>query len=61
MATPHVTGAAAFYAAFNPCATAAQIKSALLSKATADAKLASRVQSGRRLNVAGFAAELACP
>lgn len=61
MATPHVTGAAAFYASLNPCATAAQIRNALLTKATVDGKLASQVQNGRRLNVAGFAAELACP
>lgn len=60
MATPHVTGAAAFYASLNPCASAAQIRSALLAQATADSRLAGLVQDGRRLNVAGFSAELGC-
>lgn len=61
MATPHVTGAAAFYASLNPCASAAQIRSALLAKATAVPALASYVQNGRRLSLAGFTGELSCP
>lgn len=61
MATPHVTGAAAFYASLNPCASAAQIKSALLAKATSDARLSAYVQNGRRLDLSGFARELSCP
>ncbi|SDT06310.1 S8 family peptidase [Pseudomonas oryzae] len=60
MATPHVTGAAALYAALNPCASAVQIKSALLVQAATDSKLAGQVQNGRRLDVTGFSAELGC-
>jgi subtilisin family serine protease len=54
MATPHVSGAAALYAARNPNATAAQIKSAILGSATATASLNGRVVTNGRLNVAGF-------
>lgn len=49
------------YAALNPCASAAHIRNALLARASVDAKLASQVQNGRHLNLAGFATELACP
>ncbi len=51
MATPHVTGAAALYAAANPGATAAQIKSAILASATPTASLAGRTVTGGRLNI----------
>lgn len=54
MATPHVTGAAALYASLNPGATAAQIKSAIMSSATPTASLAGKTVTGGRLNVAGF-------
>ena len=54
MATPHVSGAAALYAARNPGATAAQIKNALLSSATPTASLSGRVLTNGRLNVSGF-------
>lgn len=54
MATPHVAGAAALYAALNPGATAAQIKSALMSSATPTASCNGRVVSNGRLNVSGF-------
>ena len=54
MATPHVSGAAALYASANPGATAAQIKSAILSSAIPTASLAGRVSTGGRLNVGGF-------
>ena len=54
MATPHVTGAAALYKAINPGATAAQIKTALLSRATATPSCAGKVVTGGRLNVSGF-------
>jgi subtilisin family serine protease len=54
MATPHVTGAAALYKALNPSATAAQIKIALLSSATATPSCAGKVVTGGRLNVSGF-------
>jgi len=54
MATPHVTGAAALYAATHPGATAAQIKAAILSSVVPTASLAGRTVTGGRLNVSGF-------
>jgi subtilisin family serine protease len=53
MATPHVTGAAALYAAAHPGATAAQIKNALLSSAVPTASLAGKTVTGGRLDVNG--------
>ncbi len=54
MATPHVTGAAALYAASHPGATAAQIRTAILSSAVATTSLSGRCATGGRLNVSGF-------
>lgn len=54
MATPHVSGAAALYAAYHPGASAAQIKAAILGSATPTASLSGRVVTGGRLNVSGF-------
>ena len=54
MATPHVTGACALYAAVNPGSTAAQIKSAILGSTIATASLAGKCVTGGRLNVSGF-------
>ena len=54
MATPHVTGAAALYAATHPGATAAQIKAAILSSATPTTSLTGKTLTGGRLNVSGF-------
>jgi subtilisin family serine protease len=54
MATPHVTGAAALYAATHGGSTASQVKSAILSSAVPTPSLAGKVVSGGRLNVAGF-------
>jgi len=54
MATPHVTGAAALYAATHPGASAAAIKSAILSNTIATPSLAGRTVRGGRLNVSGF-------
>jgi subtilisin family serine protease len=54
MATPHVTGAAALYAASHPTATAQQIKNAILSVAVPTPSLAGRTMTGGRLNVSGF-------
>jgi subtilisin family serine protease len=53
MATPHVTGAAALFAAANPGATAQQIRDAILDSArrTPTASLAGRTATGGRLNV----------
>jgi subtilisin family serine protease len=54
MATPHVTGGAALYAARNPGASAPTIKSALLNSATATSSCNGKVVSNGRLNVSGF-------
>lgn len=54
MATPHVTGAAALYAASNPGATAVKIKSAILESAIPTPSLAGKCVTGGRLNVSGF-------
>ena len=54
MATPHVSGAAALYAAYHPGSSAAAIKAALLSSAVPTASLAGKTVSGGRLNVSGF-------
>jgi subtilisin family serine protease len=53
MATPHVSGAAALYAAYKG-GSAATIKAAILNSATRDAKLTGKVATGGRLNVSGF-------
>jgi subtilisin family serine protease len=54
MATPHVTGAAALYAATHPGSTAAQIKAAILNSAVPTASLSGKTVTGGRLNVSGF-------
>ena len=54
MATPHVTGAAALYAASHAGASAATIKSAILSSTIATPSLAGRTVTGGRVNVSGF-------
>ena len=54
MATPHVTGAAALYAASNPGAMAATIKTAILSSAVPTASLAGKTVTGGRLDAGGF-------
>ncbi|HEX2699508.1 MAG TPA: S8 family peptidase [Acidimicrobiales bacterium] len=54
MATPHVTGAAALYASTHPSASAAGIKSAILSNVVATSSLAGKTVTGGRLNVSGF-------
>jgi subtilisin family serine protease len=54
MATPHVTGGAALYAATHPTATAAAIKLAILSSATPTSSLSGRCVTGGRLNIGGF-------
>lgn len=54
MATPHVTGAAALYAASHPGANAADIKTAILNSTDPTASLAGKCLTGGRLNVSGF-------
>lgn len=54
MATPHVTGAAALYAARHPGATAAQIKAAILDSTLPTAGLAGKCVTGGRLDLSGF-------
>ena len=54
MATPHVTGAAALYAASHPGATAATIKGAILGSAVPTASLTGKTVTGGRLNAGGF-------
>ncbi len=54
MATPHVTGAAALYAAKYPGASAADIKAAILGSAMPTASLTGKTVTGGRLNVSGF-------
>ncbi|RNI26464.1 peptidase S8 [Rufibacter latericius] len=54
MATPHVTGAAALYAASHPGSTAAAIKNAILSSATPTSSLTGKVVTGGRLNMSNF-------
>ncbi len=54
MATPHVTGAAALYAASHLGATAAQIRTAILGSALPTGSLAGKTVTGGRLNVGGF-------
>lgn len=54
MATPHVTGAAALYAAYHPGSTAAQIKAAILGAAVPTASMSGKCVTGGRLNVSGF-------
>lgn len=54
MATPHVSGAAALYAAYHAGSSAATIKSAILSSAVPTASLSGKTVTGGRLNVSGF-------
>jgi len=54
MATPHVTGAAALYAASNPTANASQIRAAILSSTVPTASLSGKTVTGGRLNADGF-------
>ena len=54
MATPYVAGAAALYKSIHPHATAAQIRSAILSQGAATTSLSGRTATGRRLDVSDF-------
>jgi subtilisin family serine protease len=54
MATPHVTGGAALYAASNPTVSAAGIKLAILNSAVPTSSLSGKCVTGGRLNIGGF-------
>jgi subtilisin family serine protease len=54
MATPHVTGGAALYAASHAGASASTIKDAILSSTIATSSLSGKCVTGGRLNVSGF-------
>jgi subtilisin family serine protease len=54
MATPFVTGAVAMYAAVNPGASAAQIRSDLFATAAPTASLAGKTSTGGRLDVSSL-------
>ncbi len=54
MATPHVTGAAALYAASHSGASASTIKNAVLSGTIPTNSLSGKCVTGGRLNVSGF-------
>lgn len=54
MATPHVTGAVALYKSLFPLATAADIKTQILSKGTATTSLSGKTVTGKRLSVSAF-------
>jgi len=54
LATPHVSGAAALYAAYHPGSSASSIKAAILNSAVPTAALSGKVLTGGRLNVSGF-------
>lgn len=54
MATPHVTGGVALYAAHNPGKTAAQIKAAIQAAAVPTPSLSGKVLWNGRLNVSTF-------
>jgi subtilisin family serine protease len=58
MATPHVSGTVALLAAANPQATAAQIRSAILSTAVPVASLAGKVATGGLVNAAAAVAAI---
>lgn len=54
MAAPHVSGAAALYAAYHPGSSAAQIRAAILGNTVSTSSLGGRTVTGGRLNVSGF-------
>lgn len=54
MATPHVTGGVALYAATHPGTSAATIKNAILSSTVPTSSLSGKCVTGGRLNVSGF-------
>jgi subtilisin family serine protease len=61
MATPHVTGAAALYAAYHPGASANEIRAAIFGSATPTSSMSGRTVTGGRLNVSALMAAPAAP
>ena len=61
MATPHVTGAAALYAAAHPNTPAAVIKGAILSTAVPTGSLGGKTVTGGRLNISAALCFPSCP
>jgi len=54
MATPHVTGAIALYAAAHPSASAAAIRSAVLAATAPTASLVGKTVTGGRLDISAL-------
>lgn len=61
MATPHVTGAAALYAAGHPNSSAVAIKGAILSTTVPTASLSGKTVTGGRLNTGAAFCSPSCP
>jgi subtilisin family serine protease len=61
MATPHVTGTAALYAAGHPNSSASAIKGAILSTTVPTASLGGKTVTGGRLNTSGALCSPSCP
>lgn len=61
MATPHVTGAAAIYAAGHPNSTAAAIKGAILSTTVPTGSLSGKTVTNGRLNISAALCSPSCP
>lgn len=61
MATPHVTGTAALYAAGHPNSSASTIKGAILSTTVPTASLSGKTVTGGRLNTGGAFCSPSCP
>lgn len=61
MATPHVTGAAAFYAAAHTNTSAAAIKGAILSTVVPTGSLGGKTVTGGRLNISAALCSPSCP
>jgi subtilisin family serine protease len=61
MATPHVTGAAALYAAGHPNSPAGAIKGAILSTTVSTASLGGKTVTGGRLNANAAICSPSCP
>jgi subtilisin family serine protease len=61
MATPHVTGTVALYAATHPGATGAAIKQAIIATTVPTASLTGKTVTGGRLNTSAAVCSPSCP